>query len=132
MSEESKTISERMKESKLTIAVDFDGVIHSYTSGWKGAEIISDPPVDGAIDWLNKIVSDYDVVILSTRGDQENSNEAVKTWLRENGYTGPDLLITSHKVPALIYLDDRAIRFTGPGSFPTKEDIFNARPWNKL
>ena len=34
------------------ICVDFDGVLHSYTSGWRGAGNIPDPPVDGALEWL--------------------------------------------------------------------------------
>jgi hypothetical protein len=38
---------------KLTICVDFDGVLHSYASGWKGAGVVADGPVDGAIEWLN-------------------------------------------------------------------------------
>lgn len=33
------------------------------------------------------------------------------------------------KPPTLVYLDDRAIRFEG--TFPTAQDIHNARPWNK-
>lgn len=32
---------------KQTVVFDFDGVIHSYTSGWKGETIIPDPPVPG-------------------------------------------------------------------------------------
>lgn len=30
-----------------TVSFDFDGVIHSYRSGWKGAAVIPDPPVEG-------------------------------------------------------------------------------------
>ena len=30
---------------KKTVVFDFDGVIHSYTSGWKGESVITDPPV---------------------------------------------------------------------------------------
>lgn len=28
---------------KPILAVDFDGTLHAYTSGWKGADIVSDP-----------------------------------------------------------------------------------------
>jgi len=114
---------------RYTIAVDFDGVLHSYTSEWSGAEHCPDPPVEGAIDWLNTISSKFDVVIHTTRGDQPGGNEAVVAWLRQHGYVGPEPLVTSRKVPALIYIDDRAWRFEG--TFPTANEIHRARPWNK-
>jgi len=34
------------------ICIDFDGVIHSYKSGWKRARNIPNPPVEGTIDWM--------------------------------------------------------------------------------
>jgi hypothetical protein len=36
-----------------------------------------------------------------------------------------------HKPPALIYLDDRAVRFTGPESWPTTDQVHKLKPWNK-
>ncbi len=116
---------------RYTVAVDFDGVIHSYTSPWQGASVIPDPPVPGAIDWLNKIVEKFEVVVHTTRGDQEGGNDAVRTYLRERGYTGPELRVTSNKVAALVYVDDRAWRFTG-ANFPTVNEIHAAIPWNKV
>lgn len=115
---------------RYTLAVDFDGVLHSYVSGWHGAHVCPDPPVPGAIDWLNGIVDHFDVVILTTRGDQPGGNAAVLAYLRAHGYTGPDLTVTSHKIPALLYVDDRGWRFTGD-NFPSAADIHAARPWNK-
>ena len=43
------------------LALDFDGVLHSYTSGWQGADVISDPPVPGAIEFLMEAVEHFEV-----------------------------------------------------------------------
>lgn len=119
------------KEERYTIAVDFDGVLHSYTSPWVDAETIPDPPVSGAIDWLNDITHDLDVVIFTTRGKTEAGRLAVRSWLEDRGYNGPRLTVTAEKPPALAYLDDRAYRFEGPGTFPSAEQVHRAKPWNK-
>lgn len=124
------------KPDRYTIAVDFDGVIHSYTSGWNddwASDPIAklDPPVEGAIDWLMEMVRDFEVVIFTTRGADHVGANAVMDWLGHHGYRGPALEVTAHKPPALVYLDDRAIRFEGPGTFPTRQQIHDARPWNK-
>lgn len=152
------------KGERYTVAVDFDGVIHSYTSPWTNARTISDGPVDGAIAWLVDIASKFDVAIFTTRNHQLLGKWAVRRWLRFhlrehfwplcNNAIRPDsthwthadvdesadrcatdvlaqLSFPTRKPPALIYLDDRAYRFEGPGTFPTKEQIHAARPWNK-
>jgi hypothetical protein len=117
-------------DQRYTVAVDFDGVLHAYTTPWIDAATIPDPPVDGAIEWLHEISERFDVVILTTRGRTPEGCAAVLAWLEEHGAPAPEL-VTAEKVPALIYLDDRAIRFEGPGSFPTVDAIHLARPWNK-
>lgn len=116
---------------RYSIAVDFDGVIHSYTSPWVDAETIPDPPVEGAIEWLEEISKDFDVVIFTTRGKTEEGRVAVARYISLNGYGGGDFTVTAEKPPCLIYLDDRAYRFEGPGTFPTADQIHRARPWNK-
>lgn len=113
------------------IAVDFDGVLHSYTSQWSTPEVIPDPPVEGAIDWLNAIVEHFEVVVFTTRAEFPAGQQAVREYLRDHGYTGPALLVTDHKPAALVYLDDRGWRFEGPGTFPTAQQIWSAKPWNR-
>jgi hypothetical protein len=118
---------------RYTIAVDFDGVLHSYTSPWVNAHTIPDLPVYGAMGWLTQIMRDFDIVIFTTRGKTWRGRRAVKRWLNQwrpegDGWT---FRVTATKPAALVYLDDRAMRFDGPGTFPSASAIHAARPWHK-
>lgn len=117
-------------ERKYSVAVDFDGVIHSYTSGWVAPDVISDPPVDGAIAWLDAMLDKFKVFIFSTRCDDLDARVAMRAWLKRHGLDRADEIeFTTGKPPCLIYIDDRAWRFEG--TFPTANQIHSARPWNR-
>lgn len=116
--------------SRYTIAVDFDGVLHSYTSPWVDHHVIPDPPVSGAIEWLNEIGKKFDIAIFSTRCKTPHGQECVELWLRNEGVTA-DFTTTYEKIPALVYVDDRAWRFTGD-NFPSADEVHRAIPWNKV
>lgn len=134
-------MSDHATKRNYSIAVDFDGVLHSYLSPWVSAGVIPDPPVPGAIEWLTDIEKKFEVIVFTTRGKTREGRDAVRRWLWENGYSGKNsrssiqpetwsdltIVVTAEKPPALIYLDDRAVRFEG--SFPTADEIHGARPW---
>jgi len=125
------------------LCVDFDGVLHSYSSGWQGADIIPDPPVDGAMQWLGKIIlsgADYNVQIYSSRSKDPEGIKAMRDWVRENiKNTGYDedtcihilgkIAYPTQKPPAYLTLDDRAICFRG--TFPSIQELDLFKPWNK-
>ena len=91
-----------------TVVFDFDGVIHSYKSGWKGAENIPDPPVDGIQQVIENLQErGYRVVIVSSRCTTSEGIKAIENWLKH--YDFPQLEIMSEKPPAVVYVDDRAI-----------------------
>lgn len=69
--------------AKPILCLDFDGVLHSYTSGWKGARVIPDPPVPGALEFLVGALDHFEVCILSSRSHQWGGRRAMKRWLRE-------------------------------------------------
>ena len=99
-------------EEKKTIVLDFDGVVHSYISGWKGANHIPDPPVPyvaEAIDTLRE--AGYEVIIWSTRCADRDGRQAIKSWLKEWNITVNRVAIT--KPPCICFVDDRAITFKG-------------------
>lgn len=115
---------------KPTIIVDFDGVIHSYASGWKGADVIPDPPVPTAFSYLEKYLDHFRVAIVSSRSHQPGGIEAMKQWFVHHGFARVDELeFPSVKPPAILSIDDRALQFRG--LFPTVEAIKDFKPWNK-
>lgn len=132
--------------SRPTISVDFDGVLHAYTSGWKGASVIPDGPVSGAIEWLCDLVDPLrgedalKVVVCSARARRPWGWWAVRRWLREQIFEhyGCDqvraddvwssIRVTSTKPAAIVYVDDRAWRFDGK-HFPSSEELRAHRPW---
>jgi hypothetical protein len=123
-----------MTESfKKTICVDFDGVLNSYTSGWQGADVVSDPPVDGAIEWLKDLIDyGFEVCIYSSRSKEYGGIQAMRYWLMMNQmepYYRNQILFPTEKPSAWLTIDDRAICFNG--TFPTIDEIDNFKPWNK-
>ncbi len=94
-----------------TIILDFDGVIHSYVSGWKGPTIIPDPPVSGSKRAIEQLRMDYEVIVVSTRCGQEGGIDAIKRWLDQHGILVDG--VQAHKPPAILTIDDRAIQFKG-------------------
>lgn len=101
-----------------TVAVDFDGVIHAYRRGWHDGTIYDDP-MPGALEGLHELMRHYAVVVHTTR-----EPEPVIAWLEDRGFTCVRdthiftfwdtqgvLLVTSRKLPAVAYVDDRAVRF---------------------
>lgn len=99
------------RRRKKTVVFDFDGVINSYRSGWKGANVITDKPVEGIREVIEDLRKDFKVVIVSTRCAEPGGIEAIKTYLQIWDIQVDD--VTAHKPPASVYVDDRAICFTG-------------------
>lgn len=109
-------------KNKPTIAVDFDGVIHRYSKGWHDGTAY-DPPMDGAIEYLKKLMEEYAVYVFSTRPvgqiqdwfgrhGEQTATEIIKPdelYWTKTGVLG----LANHKVVAYVWLDDRAIRFEG-------------------
>lgn len=128
--------------AKPILCLDFDGVIHSYTSGWKGADVIPDPPVPGALQFIASATEHFTVAIFSSRSHQPGGIAAMCEWLgywsvdKEHGMpddfdhgTWGAIQWPTEKPPALVTIDDRAITFTG--EWPSVETLLNFKPWNK-
>lgn len=72
---------------KPTICIDFDGVLHSYESGWQGIAVIPDSPVKGAIEWLLELLRDgMQPAIYSSRSSSLRGRRAMKAWLKDAAF----------------------------------------------
>jgi hypothetical protein len=96
---------------KLTVCLDFDGVVHSYHSGWCGDAEIPDAPIHGVERAIRKLREDYRVVIHSVRCNSDQGRQAIENWLARHRIEVDE--VCREKPPSLVYVDDRAIRFTG-------------------
>lgn len=88
-----------------TICVDFDGVLSDshgpYSRGHFG------PPIPEGMKLLAKLKAEgFDTVILTARKE----TDLVANWLAAQGF--PGMIVTNHKIPAVAYVDDRALAWS--------------------
>ena len=115
-----------------TLLIDFDGVVHEYSSPWTGPGEISDGPVPGALEALKEYTRHFKVCIFSSRSSTFAGREAMKAWLMK--HTGDLELIKVLEFPVskpagFLTIDDRCMCFEG--EFPSVAWINAFRPWNK-
>lgn len=135
-------IDKELKQKRMqSVAIDFDGVIHKYSKGWQDGTCY-DEAVELVFEAIQELMKDYNVFIFSTRkpkqirnwllprimeqgfGDNPHDPQEwevgkygftcqiipfwIKFWNKRNV-----LGITRRKLPAMVYIDDRALRFDG-------------------
>lgn len=133
-----------MREAKPILCLDFDGVIHSYTSGWCGHGRCGDAPVPGTLEYLMEATKHFRVMIYSSRSKSLAGRAAMRRYMREHFAVSltfsPDhnhdwlfeaVEFPWFKPPALITIDDRALCFTGDWSDFSPAALFAFKPWNK-
>ena len=130
-----------MKKYRPILCLDFDGVIHGYDSGWKGAHIIPDKPVPLAAEFIMEAAEHFQISIFSSRSKSIRGRWAMQAYIRDLlGMTPPsdpskyDFLYEEIQWPwfkpsASVTIDDRAITFTG--HWPEISDLKGFKPWNK-
>jgi len=104
-------------QDKKRIMIDFDGVIHSYDNGWQGGKIYG-KVIEGTKEAIDSLKDKgFEIVIFTTRASNthninpksEQLVSDMENWLNTNNIYFDK--ITSEKLGAVVYIDDRAIRF---------------------
>lgn len=104
--------------TKKTICVDFDGVLNEY-NGYEEGNL--GEPLSASKEFIRQLRKKYKVVILTSR-----PKEQVINWLNNNGF--PSMEVTNRKIPAVAYIDDRAIQFKG-SYILTIHEALNFKPY---
>ncbi len=135
-----------MISTRPILCLDFDGVCHSYISGWQGATVIPDPPVDGLFEFLLAVHRQgfFEINIYSSRSSQPGGIEAMRRWFGKEwaaNCLAHDIVISfmeqplcpdwihfpTEKPPFYVALDDRVLTFNGV--WPNVEALSNFKSW---
>jgi len=115
--------------ARKSIVFDFDGVIHKYSRGWQDGSIY-DEPVAGMKEVVNELHRDYDIYIVTTRARDVGGQIAVEEYLNKHCIEFD--CVTSIKVPAMVYVDDRALTFNPDNVSTLVKSIKNFQPWQDI
>ena len=89
---------------KKVVCVDFDGVLNNY-KGWQGEDELYTPCM-GAKEFMETLSKDYRIIVFTVR-----DNDSVRDWLNYYDIVFDD--VTSTKIGAVCYIDDRGLKFNG-------------------
>lgn len=100
-----------IERRRRTVCLDFDGVLHSYNSPFTAVDDIPDPPIHGAREAVSLLRKQFRVVVYSSRCRTAEGRTAITNWLAKHRIEVDE--VCEHKPPAMAYVDDRAVPFTG-------------------
>ena len=130
------------KKLNEVICLDFDGVIHPFTTPFKDWGIIPDPPVEGALEWMFDAIQTVDISVLSVRSNYFTGRAGMRSWLKRHAeemdlWDPPSkahrglkhVEFPTSKPAACIYIDDRGFRFEG--KFPPLRQLLALKTWEQ-
>lgn len=106
-----------LEDETKTIAIDFDGVIHSFEFGFHDGTIYG-TPLPGSLESIKKIAEKYKIVIYTAKAKKDRplingktGTELVWEWLKKYEIDTLIADVTAEKPRAVCYIDDKAIQF---------------------
>ena len=101
----------------VNIAIDFDGVIHKNSKGFFDGTIY-DEPVEGVEEALKELSKNNSIIVFTCKAKKDRGLvngktgvELVWEWLEKYNLAKYVSKVTAEKPRALVYVDDKALRF---------------------
>ena len=125
-----------MLDRRMILAVDFDGVIHSYGNGWQDGTIYGHV-VPGFWEWARAALPTCRLIVYSSRSKSRIGIDGMQAWIAGHAeQAGTQDVVAQmewahEKPPAYLTIDDRAVCFHGDWSAPelSPEGIKAFKPW---
>lgn len=106
------------EEENSIIAIDFDGVIHSFEYGYHDGTIYG-TPIPGSKESLERLSQKFTLILYTAKAKPDRplvngktGIELVQEWLEKYELDKYFVEITAEKPRCLCYIDDKAIQFT--------------------
>lgn len=99
------------------IAIDFDGVIHTFDKGWYDGTCYGEP-LPGSLEAIIKLSEVYNVIIFTAKAkpsrplvNGKTGVQLVREWLEKYEVIEYVSEITAEKPRSQIYIDDKGYHF---------------------
>jgi hypothetical protein len=103
------------------IAIDFDGVIHTFDKGFYDGTCYGDP-LPGSLEAIKKLSEKYNIIIFTAKAkpsrplvNGKTGTELVVEWLTKHDVMQYVVEVTSEKPRAQLYIDDKGYHFKNWG-----------------
>jgi len=116
------------EQEKNNVCIDFDGVIHNDYLGFHDGTIYGDI-IDGAKESIINLSKSYNIIIFTAKAkpdrpliNNKTGIQLIWEWLKKYEIDSFIQEVTAEKPRALVYIDDKAIRFE---NWNNTIDLFN-------
>ena len=99
------------------IAIDFDGVIHTFDKGFHDGTCYGDP-IEGSLEAIKELSKKFNIIIFTAKAKPsrplvqgKTGTELVIEWLTKHNVMQYVSEVTSEKPRSQIYIDDKGYRF---------------------
>ena len=113
-----KTFPPGKEADSLNLAIDFDGVIHTFDKGYFDGTCYGEP-IAGSIEAIKMLSKKFRIIVFTAKAkpdrplvDGKTGAKLVREWLEKYGILECVSDITSEKPRAMLYIDDNGYRFS--------------------